>query len=148
MVGYKDIPRDMLIEKIADVLKTKVKEPEWAIVVKTGQHKERGPYETDWYYKRLASVLRKIAILGPIGSIRLSAEYGGKVDRGSKRYHASTGSRKIIRQCMYDLEKLGYVTKSEKGREISPEGLKFLNSIAKELSEKLKEDVPEISKYL
>jgi len=27
MVGYKDIPPDMLIEKIADVLKTKVKEP-------------------------------------------------------------------------------------------------------------------------
>jgi len=148
MVSFKDIPAEMLIEKIKLELKNKVQEPSWALSVKTGQHKERGPYENDWYYDRLASVLRKIAILGPIGSIRLSAEYGGKVDRGSRRYHASTGSRKVIRQCMADLEKLGYITKSKKGREITSEGLKFLNSISKEIGEKLKDEMPEISKYL
>lgn len=148
MVNFKDIPADMLINRIKEELKKKVQEPEWVLAVKTGQHKERGPYENDWYYDRLASVLRKIAILGPIGSIRLSAEYGGKVDRGSKRYHASTGSRKIIRQCMVDLEKIGYVSKDRKGRQITSEGLKFLNSISKEISEKLKEEMPEMSKYL
>jgi len=148
MVNFKDVPPEMLIKEISLRLKGSIKEPPWVMEVKTGQHKERGPVEQDWYFIRAASVLRKIALYSPIGIERLSSEYGGKVDRGSARYHASKGSRKVVRSVVQGLEDLGYVVKSGKGRSVSPAGLKLLNSVAAEIAVKLKESVPAIEKYI
>ncbi|MEM0141344.1 MAG: 30S ribosomal protein S19e [Thermoplasmatales archaeon] len=148
MVNLKDVPPEMLIKEVSSKLKGEVKEPSWVKEVKTGQHKERGPVDPDWYFVRTASVLRKIALNSPIGVERLSSEYGGKIDRGSARYHASRGSRKIIRSITQELERLGYISKSNKGRSISPAGMKMLISVAKEIAPKLKENIPAIEKYI
>lgn len=148
MVNFKDIPPEMLIREISNRLSKEIQEPKWTKDVKTGQHKERGPYEANWYYIRVASILRKIAVNSPIGIERLAAEYGGKVDRGSKAHHAGKGSRKVIRSAVQDLEKLGYILKSKKGRSISSMGAKMLNSAALTASAGLKEKVPAIEKYL
>ncbi|MGC8645684.1 MAG: 30S ribosomal protein S19e [Thermoplasmata archaeon] len=148
MVNFKDVPPEMLIKEVSLKLKGSIKEPAWVREVKTGQHKERGPVDSDWYVIRVASVLRKVALNSPIGIERLSSEYGGKVDRGSQRYHASKGSRKIVRSVIQELEGLGYIAKSAKGRSISPAGLKLLNSVALEIATKLKESIPAIEKYM
>lgn len=147
MVNFKDIPPEMLIKEIAQKLSKELKEPIWANDVKTGEHKERGPVESDWYFVRTAALLRKVAVSSPIGIERLSSEYGGKVDRGSKKHHAGNGSRKIIRYALQDLEKLGYVSKGKTGRSISPNGLKLLNASALSSFGKLKESVPSMEKY-
>jgi small subunit ribosomal protein S19e len=147
MVNFKDIPPEMIIKRLSEELSKSVKEPAWVKDVKTGEHKERGPDDDNWYFVRLASLLRKIAVMGPIGLERLSAEYGGKVDRGSRRYHSSTGSKKIIRNALQDLEKLGYVAKNKNGRSLTPAGLKKLNALSLESLNELKEKVPAIEKY-
>ncbi|MEM0138809.1 MAG: 30S ribosomal protein S19e [Thermoplasmatales archaeon] len=148
MVNLKDVPPDMLIKEVSSRLKGQVVEPPWVREVKTGQHKERGPEDTDWYFIRTASVLRKIALNSPIGVESLSSEYGGKIDRGSARYHTGKGSRKIIRSIVQELERLGYVTKSKKGRSVSPAGTKILISAANEIASKLKGSITEIEKYI
>ncbi len=148
MVNFKDIPPEMLIRQISNKLSKEIQEPKWAKEVKTGQHKERGPNEADWYYIRVASVLRKVATNSPIGIEKLASQYGGKVDRGSKAHHAGKGSRKVLRSALQDLEKLGYVLKSKKGRSVSSSGTKLLNSAAKNASAALKEKVPAIEKYI
>ncbi len=147
MVNFKDIPPEMLIKELAQKLSKDIKEPTWAKDVKTGEHKERGPLDDNWYYIRTAALLRKVAISAPIGIERLSAEYGGRVDRGSKKHHARKGSRKIIRHALQDLEKLGYVSKGKTGRTLTPNGLKLLNSTAKSAVNNLKESIPAIEKY-
>jgi small subunit ribosomal protein S19e len=147
MVNFKDVPPETLLKKLSSELAKSIKEPDWVDDVKTGEHKERGPIDDDWYYMRLASVLRKIAINGPIGIEKLAAEYGGKVDRGSKRHHAAKGSRKILREALSELEAKGYVKKDKKGRSLTPEGMKILNAVSLEVINELKEKVPSIAKY-
>lgn len=148
MVNFKDIPPEMLIKELSSRLSKEIAEPKWAKEVKTGQHKERGPNDVNWYYIRVASVLRKVAVNSPIGIEKLASEYGGKVDRGSKAHHAGKGSRKILRNALQDLEKLGYVLKNKKGRTISSAGAKLLNSAALNAAGQLKESVPSIEKYI
>ncbi len=148
MVTAYDVPPDRLIENVAEKLKKeKIKPPEWSRWVTTGVHKEKGPEREDWWYVRLASVLRKIYIMGPIGTSRLAAEYGGKEDRGSKRYKARKGSRSIVRKALQQLEELGYVKKDKKGRIVTSKGQSFLDNAAKEVMDSLLKEKPEMEKY-
>ncbi|HEU12616.1 MAG: 30S ribosomal protein S19e [Thermoplasmata archaeon] len=137
MVTVYDVDPDKFLKELAERLKKEdIKPPEWAKWVKTGIHREKGPVDDDWWYLRLASVFRKIYVKGPIGTSRLSSEYGGKVDRGTKPYHAWKGSRSIVRKCLQQLEALGYVEKNKKGRVVSPKGRSYLDKLAEEIVKK------------
>ncbi len=115
---------------------------------------DRGPQaaradQIDWWYLRSASVLRKIYLKGHVGITRLSAEYGGKRDRGSAPYHARTGSRSILREIVHQLETAGLVQPYKtQGRRLSPAGEKLLASVSREALKKLAADRPELAKYL
>ncbi len=142
MVDFRNIPEDILIGAVASKFKDdeKIKVPEWAMYLKAGIHRELSWTQPDWYYTRLASTLRKIGKYGPIGISRLSAFYGGKVDRGSAGYHPAKGSRFIVRHMLQTLENLGYVKKDNRGRQLSPKGFSLLTKVSKEIvKEKSKE---------
>ena len=117
MVDVKKVPPDMLLNNLAETFKgdKRVEVPEWASYLKAGIHREKSWEDPDWYYKRLASTLRKVYLNGPIGISKLSEEYGGRVDRGSISYHPAKGSRFIVRKMLLQLESLGYVKKDRKG---------------------------------
>ena len=136
MVTVYDVPPEKLIAKAAAQLKQMdtIQAPEWAEFVKTGMHTEKAPVQPDWWFTRAASVLRKVYVMGPVGSSRLAAEYGGYVDRGSKPNRAVKGSRAIARRCLIQLEKSGLVAKDKKnGRVITPKGQAFLDKMSKEV---------------
>lgn len=150
MTTVYDVPAAKLITKAAEKLKgnAKINPPEWTSYVKTGMHREKAPERPDWWYTRVAAVLRKVYINTPIGINHLSAMFGGAVDRGSKRYHAKTGSRSIIRYSLQQLEEAGLVnTVKGKGRSISPAGQKFLDNTAHEVLQDIIMDNPELGKY-
>jgi small subunit ribosomal protein S19e len=150
MVNVYDVPPEMLIDRMAERLKKEdaVKPPEWADYVKTGVHKEMAPIQKDWWYHRMAAVLRKVYLKGPIGVERLSAEFGGRVDRGSKPYKARQGGRSITRTCVKQLEELGLVTNEKgRGRVISPGGRSLLDNVSNEVFKELAKDNPELGKY-
>jgi len=136
MVGVFDVYPNDLIEKAAEELKKipEIKPPEWAKFVKTGVHKERPPTDPDWWYKRVAAILRTIYIRGPIGVSKLRTKYGGKRRRGHKMPHHRKGSGSVIRKALQQLEKAGLVEQSKdklrKGRIITPKGRSFLDRIA------------------
>jgi len=141
----------MLLPKLATELRNRgvVAPPPWATFVKTGVHKQRAPTQTDWWYLRSASVLRKISVKGSVGIERLSSEYGGKRDRGSAPYHARNGSRAVLREIVHQLEKAGLVQPYKtRGRRVSPEGQKLLDAISRDLLKGLAESRPELAKYL
>ncbi|MFH1105677.1 MAG: 30S ribosomal protein S19e [Candidatus Aenigmatarchaeota archaeon] len=108
--------------------------PAWAKFVKTGAGKERTPTNIDWWFVRAASMLRKI-YLKPVGVARLKTIYGTSKKRGTapKRHYKASGS--IIRKVLKQLEAAGFVKIDEKkkGRVITPNGQKFLDSVSKEL---------------
>jgi len=151
MTHPNDVPPSKLLPRLATELRTRqaVQPPPWATFVKTGVHKERAPIQTDWWYLRSASVLRKIYVQGYVGIERLSAEYGGKKDRGSAPYHARSGSRSVLREIVQQLEKSGLLQPyKSKGRRVSPEGAKLLDTVSRDVLKSLAADRPELAKYL
>jgi len=135
----KNIDQKKFIEVCKDRLKKieEIKPPEWAGFVKTGQSRKFPPKQSDWWYTRTASILRKIYLNGPVGVERLRTHYGGKKDRGHKpeRFRKSGGS--IIRKGLQQLEAAGLIEKSKKpkksGRVVSDKGKRFIADAVKEV---------------
>jgi small subunit ribosomal protein S19e len=146
-----DVPASKFIEKLAKYLKENVDEvnpPGWASIVKTGAHVQRQPQNSDWWYVRCASLLRKIYIHGPIGLEKLRAEYGGRKDFGVKPEHAVKAGGAIIRKALQQLEAAGLIeTLKPQGRRMTREGRKLLQEIAEDVGKELAKELPELEKY-
>ena len=149
MVNVREVPPELLMKQLTEEFKKKKLEvPEWTDSLKAGIHREKSWEEPDWFYTRLASTLRKVYVKGPIGISKLSEDYGGRVDRGSQRYHPGKGSRYIVRQMLQTLEKLGYVKKEKRGRIIAPAGASILDKASMEAMKSLAQSDPSLEKYL
>ena len=126
-----------IINKAAEELKKveAIHIPDWAPFVKTGVHKERPPVDSEWWYHRVAALLRTIYIIGPIGVSKLRVKYGGKKRRGYKPSIFRKGSGSIIRKSLQQLEKAGFIisTKDKKGRMITAKGKSFMDNVALEI---------------
>jgi small subunit ribosomal protein S19e len=136
MVTLYDVPADELIGELADRLADRIEEPDWAGYTKTGEGRELPPQDEDFWYVRAGSLLRKVAMDGPVGVDRLSTAYGSKKD-GSTRYRVASetstaGSKKIIRTILQQLEEADLVeTAQGEGRRVTAEGRSFLDDAAK-----------------
>jgi small subunit ribosomal protein S19e len=145
-----EVPANLLIARVADRLKQegKIAPPDWSRYAKTGVHREKSPLNPDWWFERVAAILRKVYIKGPIGSSRLAAEFGGRVDRGVKPYRARKGSRSIARHSLRQLEDAGYLEKLQKrGRVISPSGRRLLDKLSREILNEMAKENVELAKY-
>lgn len=113
--------------------------PEWAKFVKTSVARERPPLEEDWWWLRIASILRQLYMKKVVGVGRLKTRYGGKKDRGMQPSKFFKGSGKIIRVLLQRAEQAGLVEKVKgrrHGRQLTKKGKDFLDEIAKEIKEK------------
>src|SRR2546425_10758395 len=150
MTTANDVPPGLLIERLKDRLQAegKIKPPEWAPFARTGVNTEKAPVQKDWWYRRVAAVLRKVYLHGPVGSTRLAAEFGGRRGDGSAPKHPRRGSRSIARGAMQQLEAVGLLTKTDReGRAISAQGRKLLESLPPENLPELAKKKPGLSKY-
>jgi len=145
-----DVPALPLLQLIAAHLRSegKVTEPDWAPFARTGVHTEKAPVQRDWWFLRAAAILRKVYILGPIGTSRLSAEFGGARDGGSAPKHPRKGSRNIVRTALQQLEEAGYLGIREKrGRILTPSGRKLVDRFAYDVWVELTKTNPQMMKY-
>ena len=151
MVTALDVPADALIRRLAEKLKEmdQVKPPTWAHFVKTGIHKEKPPEQSDWWYIRAASILRKLYKSSePLGVETFRTIYGGRQNRGSAPEHFRKGSGSIPRKILQQLEAAGLVRKVPgKGRALTPQGRSLLDRTAREIMEELLEHRPELKRY-
>ncbi|MHA2224275.1 MAG: 30S ribosomal protein S19e [Candidatus Hodarchaeales archaeon] len=149
MVTAQMVPSKLLIQAISEELMVKddvFKPPKWTEYVKLGVSRENAPEQRkEWWYIRVASILRKIYLQGhPIGIRHLRKMYGGRKNRGCKPEKTVSGSGAIIRHAIHQLEKGGYVTQvTGEGRTVTPEGRSFVDQIA----HNVKQQIPELSLY-
>lgn len=151
MVTVKYVPPRVFIEELARYLKdnvAEVKPPEWAIYAKTGSHKERVPDDPDWWYKRCASVLRKLYIHGPVGIERLRVAYGGRKDMGRARKHFGKAGGSSIRKALQQLEQAGLVARTREGRVLTPKGQALLDSVSARIFAQMALEREELKKYI
>ncbi|MFT4244260.1 MAG: 40S ribosomal protein S19 [Candidatus Woesearchaeota archaeon] len=113
-----------------------IQAPLWAKFVKTGVHKERPPVQDNWWVIRSASVLKKVAKLGPIGTNNLAKLYGGRQNRGYRPDVKKPGSRNIIRKVLQQLEQAGLIQANKEGK-----AGKVLTVQGKKLLQDTKEDM-------
>jgi small subunit ribosomal protein S19e len=131
-----DVPVNEFILKLAAEMKKveQIRPPEWSLFCKTGVHKERPPVQSDWWFIRAAAILRSVKILGPVGTQKLRAKYGGRRHRGYRTEHFFKGSGSVVRKILQQLEKAGFIKQVKKdvhkGRVVTPAGDKFLNTVA------------------
>jgi small subunit ribosomal protein S19e len=146
-----DVPSSALIEKVAKYLKENVDQitpPEWAPLAKTGSHTQRPPQDQNWWYARAASLLRKIYIHGPMGIQHLRYSYGGRKGDRVRPEHVRVGAGANVRKILQQLETAGLVEKNKnRGRIVSAEGRRLLDSLSTEIKRELEKTMPELKKY-
>lgn len=139
MITVQEVDPEAFIQEAAARLESDfeaVEAPEWSRYAKSGVHKERPPQQDDWWYIRSAAVLRKVYLNGPVGTQRLRNMYGGKHRRGHNPEHFAKASGKVIRTVLQQLEEAGLVeTEEGEGRQVTPEGQSFLDTLAKDVAE-------------
>ena len=152
-MGIHNIDPTLLIHKTADELKkvSELKPPAWAPFVKTGMSKERPPKQEDWWFIRSASILRKLFVIGPVGTSKLRTKYGSKKNRGMQPDKFFVASGNNIRKILQQLEKAGLAKQTvkgvHKGRVVTPAGQRLLESVASAILKEQNITLPEKPKH-
>lgn len=139
-----EVPAGPLIEHLAEYLRSsveQVKPPQWALYAKTGAHKERPPEDPDWWYKRAASLLRRLYIAGPLGISRLRKLYGGRRRYPMRKAHSVRAGGSSLRKILQQFERAKLVTHSKKGRILTDQGKSLLDKMATEVYESISKGV-------
>ncbi|MEM4348499.1 MAG: 30S ribosomal protein S19e [Candidatus Anstonellaceae archaeon] len=136
MVTVYDVTPNKLIAKVAEKLKQmNISAPPWIGMVKSGSHRQRLPQQKDFWYIRLASMLRNAYVHGTVGVSSLRSHYGGRKIRGVKPEKKRKAGGAIIRKGLQALEAAGLMVKKKVGRQISAAGKKLLDRAAKEVAD-------------
>ncbi|MFB6107142.1 MAG: 30S ribosomal protein S19e [Halobacteriaceae archaeon] len=153
MVTLYDAPTDALLDEVASRLaeRSEVDAPDWEPFAKSGAGRELPPEQDDFWERRVASVLRKVAVNGPVGVQRLRTEYGDKT-AGTVRYRVmpdrrSDASGSVIRTALQQLEAAGLVEQAgSAGRRVTDEGRSLLDSAAGDALREV--DRPDLERYV
>merc|ERR1712137_99639 len=132
-VSVKDVDQHKFVRALAAFFKKsgKVKQPEWADLVKTAVFKELAPFDEDWFLIRMASMARHIYIRSPIGVKTAKRIYGARKNNGVCPSHFCGTSGSVARKVMQALEALKLVEKDTNGgRRLTSQGLRDLDRIA------------------
>ncbi|MDG7013801.1 MAG: 30S ribosomal protein S19e [Nitrososphaerota archaeon] len=149
MVSAHDVPSGKLISALAEQMKSlsSVQEPDWAKFVKTGSHAERPPTNSDWWFSRAASLLRKVYLHGPVGLSDLERAYGGsKALHYFPKHHRDAGGSSI-RVILRQLEQAELVSKTPKGRVLTSKGRAMLDKVSNELFTALSKENKTLERY-
>ncbi|MDG7009649.1 MAG: 30S ribosomal protein S19e [Nitrososphaerota archaeon] len=149
MVNARDVPSAKLISALAEQMKSvsAVQEPDWARYVKTGSHAERPPTNSDWWFTRAASLLRKLYLHGPVGLGDLERAYGGtKALHYYPKHHRDAGGSSI-RKILKQLEQAELVSKTPKGRVMTPKGRAMLDKTSREVFTALAAENKALARY-
>merc|ERR1712127_286235 len=148
-VTVKDCDPAQFINALAEHFKGsgKIELPEWHDLVKTATFKEMCPMDPDWYYVRAASVARKLYLRGGVGVGAFTKVYGGSSHKSVETPHFKKAARGVIRHVLHQLQELDIVgkKKDKKGRWITRNGQRELDTIAGQLNGNVDEDSDEDS---
>lgn len=138
-MAIHDVNPSELVQRAAEELKkdASFKAPDWSKFVKTGMSREREPMQLDWWHIRAAAVLRKIYLLGPVGTSKLRRKFGGRKNEGMAPEHFYPSAGNHLRKMLQQFEKAGFAKQVQKGvhkgRILTPKGQAFLERIASDM---------------
>lgn len=125
-----------LLKAIADTLKKNpdVKLPENHDIIKTGSGRKNAPHEPDWFYVRMAAIIRQVMCKGKISLSGLSYRFGNRKNRGVRPSKFARGSKFVIASAIAQLEAIGWIQFNNSDSILTETGKEVLG----ELIEKVK----------
>jgi len=126
--------------RLAEALKKipEFKEPEWVGFVKSSPSKQRPIDDDNFWFKRIASILKHIYKNKIVGVNRLRTRYGSRKNRGMKPERFMKAGGKIIRTILQQTDSAGFTRIAEQvkgvrskkpGRELTQKGKEFLEGV-------------------
>ena len=126
--------------KLAEALKKvpEFKVPEWVGFVKSAPSKERPVDDVDFWYKRIASILRQLYKRKSVGVNRLRTRYGSKKNKGFAPEKFKKAGGKIIRTILQQCDAAGFtevvkpvrgVKERKPGRKLTDKGKEFMEDV-------------------
>merc|ERR1739838_1219666 len=134
-VSVKDVNQQAFTKAFAEFLKKsgKVKQPDWADLVKTAKFKELAP-DDDGYFTRVSAVARHIYMRSPVGVGAITKIFGARKRRGTRPSHFCVSSGSVARKALQTLEQLKLVEKAPSGGRIpTSQGHRDLDRIAAQM---------------
>ncbi|KAG5677219.1 hypothetical protein PVAND_006995 [Polypedilum vanderplanki] len=103
-------------------------------IVKTSKAKDLGPVNSDWFYVRCASILRRMYHRGPIGVGGVKKIFGSRKRNGVCPSHYCRADGAVSRRALQALEHIKLIEKhSDGGRKLTPQGQRDLDRIASQI---------------
>lgn len=137
LVDIYQINHQKFITAISSYLKnnSQLEIPKDYIFKKTCSGKENCPLDSEWYYSRTASILRRTMVYmvqndnKGITTARLASVYGCSKNRGFRPSKHVPATKSIIKKGFRDLESIGWIKKEEKGRILTEKAINDLSEI-------------------
>ncbi|ADM12650.1 40S ribosomal protein S19 [Encephalitozoon intestinalis ATCC 50506] len=131
---------DVRPEKFNEALKSYLKSTNKVVpikdhdIMKTGEGREQAPIDEDWYFTRMASIVRQISIRGTVTPEYLANKYGSSKNRGCRPSKYVGAYPEIGISVLENLKNMGWINDhpqdmlTEKGK-----------TVVKEIIEKVRE---------
>ncbi len=105
-------------------------------IMKTGTGKQQAPSDDTWYLTRVASVMRRIAVMGSVTSEQLAEIYGCMKNRGCRPDKFAPAFKEIGDSILENLKNIGWIVFNDKSEAVLTEQGK---SVVKEIIQKVRE---------
>ncbi|CAD26072.1 40S RIBOSOMAL PROTEIN S19 [Encephalitozoon cuniculi GB-M1] len=131
---------EVMPEKFNEALKSYLKSTNEVVplqdhdIMKTGEGREQAPIEEDWYFTRMASIVRQISIKGAVTSEFLAKRYGSLKNRGCRPSKYVGAYPEIGESVLENLKNMGWINEHPKDM-LTEKG----KTIVREIIEKVRE---------
>lgn len=128
-------------EKFNEALKSYIKStnkvvpPQDHDIMKTGEGRQQAPTEDDWYFTRMASIMRQISIRGEVTPEFLAEKYGNRKNRGCRPSKYVGAYRELGVSVLENLKNMGWINTESSQDMLTEKG----KTVVREIIEKVRE---------
>ena len=140
ITSFLEVPQGRLVDALTNYLLSEklVETPAHTVRTKTAAFKENTPEDPNWFVRRSAAILRRLALKGEMGVGKLAKVFGAlnkrRISRNKKQHAAKGHIRKALQ--LLEAARLAEKGEDECKRKITDEGFALLNKLARELDHK------------
>ncbi|KAI5148369.1 small subunit ribosomal protein S19e [Enteropsectra breve] len=126
-----------LINAIVDTLKSNgnISLPENHDIIKTGHGKQYSPENPDWYYVRMAAIVRQAMRFGTVSRKGLAHRYGIRKNRGVRPTKFARASDFVNHSAIEELKKIGWFNFDNEENILTKEAKDILGEIVDKINE-------------
>lgn len=117
-----------LLQAIEDTLKTieKIELPKNHDLIKTGFGKQYSPQSPDWFYARMAAIVRLMMCKGKVSRHGLAYRYGNRKNRGVRPTSFAKASDFVNLSAIKQLENIEWFNFDKKGGDVITDAAKTI----------------------